>query len=206
MDAKKAKTFFHWASQFRQLQHGKSYCVILHILVRAGLLIDSRELLESAIRKKSEAGNPSCLIVEMLLSIHEAVLPGPQAFDLFAQAYSKMRMVELAFDACRCLGDHGFNPNLMSVNTLLHVAQKSNENELARKAFEYMIERIVSNSWKRCAPGVIADAALVYWMFEEGRDEEGMVLLKRMLQKNMVFDNVLNASIIFAYCRMGKLE
>jgi len=62
--------------------------------------------------------------VETILSTYELALPGPRVFDLLAQTYSKMRMVELAFDACCYLGDYGFRLSLISFNVMLRGAQK----------------------------------------------------------------------------------
>ncbi|XP_072998718.1 uncharacterized protein [Typha latifolia] len=234
-DAKKALTFFHWSSQKHNFLHGlRSYCLLVHILVRAGLLLDARALLESAIENHLTSESSSSSLVEMLWSTYEAVLPGSRVFDLLVQTYSKVRMVELAFDACRYFSDRGFSSSLISFNAVLHAAHKSGRTELAWKVFEYMLgKRVYPNQatvetmislmckegtlqkmistvdrihGKRCAPGTIVNASLAFRIFEEGRAEEGILLLKRMLQKNLVFDDIVYSLIIFAYCRMGKLK
>ncbi|WOL07946.1 pentatricopeptide repeat-containing protein [Canna indica] len=235
-DAKKALTFFHWSSRIRNFEHDlHSYCLIVHILVRAGILVDARVLLESAISKYSEG--VKCigfLIADVLLSTYDAVLPGHRVFNLLLQVCSKMRMVGAALDACRYLGDHGFDANVISFNIMLQVAQRSNQNDLAWKVFEYMlVRRIYPNQvttkvmidlmckegvlpkmvdvldrihGKRCVPAVIMNATLAFRIIEEGRANEGIMLLKRMLQKNMVFDDIVYSLIIYAYCKISKLD
>lgn len=230
-DAKKALTFFHWSSRTRRFEHDlRSYCFIVHILVRAGLLVDARALLESAIGKYARGSS----VAEVLLSTYEAVLPGRRVFDLLLQTYSNMRLVGAAFDACRYLGDRGFDASLISFNTMLRVAQRSGQSGLAWKVFEYMlVRRIYPNKvttqvmvdvmckagvlpkmvgvldrihGKRCPPGVIVNAALAFRIIEEGRAEEAIVLLKRMLQRNMVLDDIAYSLIISAYCKMPNLD
>ncbi|KAG6519014.1 hypothetical protein ZIOFF_022503 [Zingiber officinale] len=131
-------------------------------------------------------------IVEVLLGTYEAIFPGHRVFDLLLQVYSKKRMVNEAFDACRYLGDHGMDANIISFNTMLHVSQRSDQNNLAWKIFEYMflvsvLDRIHGS---RCAPGIIVNTTLVFRIIEEDRAEETITLLKRMLQRNMMFDDI----------------
>lgn len=234
-DAKKALTFFHWSSQNQNFRHGlRSYCITIHILVRAGLLADAQALLESCIGKHSAAGSSRFSVAETILGTYELALPGPRVFDLLVQVYSKLRMVELAFDACRYFGDHGFSMSLVSFNGMLRVARKSDESGLAWKVYEYMLERRVYPNQrtvqimidvmcregsltkivdvldrihgKRCGPGVIVNSRLALRIFRDGRIDEGVVLLKRLMQKNLMLDNVMSSLVIYGYCKMGKLE
>ncbi|KAJ0989022.1 hypothetical protein J5N97_007378 [Dioscorea zingiberensis] len=242
-DAKKALLFFHWSSTHKSFQHGlRSYCIAIHILVRAGLLIDARALLESAVKKNfetsttssSSSSSDSTLLVDALLTTYEEAVSGPRVFDLLVQMYAKMRMIEHAFDACCQLVDRGFSISLMSFNTLLRVAQKSDRDDVAWKVYEYMIEKrvypdrnsieIMTNVMckqgalqkmidvldkihgKRCTPGVIVNTALGFRIFEENEVEHGSVLLKRLLQKNMILDGVVYSLIVFARCKMGEFE
>ena len=44
-DAKRALAFFHWSAQRKNFEHGnESYCITIHILVRAQLLMERRFL------------------------------------------------------------------------------------------------------------------------------------------------------------------
>ncbi|XP_042469886.1 pentatricopeptide repeat-containing protein At1g66345, mitochondrial-like isoform X2 [Zingiber officinale] len=235
-DAKKALTFFHWCSQTKHFEHGlQSYCFIVHVLVRSGLLIDARALLESAVSKYTErVASKNASIVEVLLGTYEAVFPGHRVFDLLLQVYSKKRMVSEAFDACEYLGDHGLDANIISFNTMLHISQRSDQNNLAWKIFEYMlVRRIYPNQTtteimidvmlkegvlpklvsvldrirgSRCAPSIIVNTALAFRIIEEGRAEEAITLLKRMLQRNMMFDDIAYSLIVASYCMLSKLD
>lgn len=235
-DAKKALTFFHWCSQTKHFEHGlRSYCFIVHILVRSGLLIDARALLESAVSKYTErVASKHASIVEVLLGTYEAIFPGHRVFDLLLQVYSKRRMVNEAFDACKYLGDHGLDANIISFNTMLHISQRSDQNNLAWKIFEYMfIRRIYPNQTttevmidvmlkegvlpkfvsvldrirgSRCGPGIIVNTTLAFRMVEEDRVEEAITLLKRMLQRNMIFDDIAYSLIVAGHCKLSKLD
>ncbi|KAG6521927.1 hypothetical protein ZIOFF_019061 [Zingiber officinale] len=148
--------------------------------------------------------------------------------------YSKKKMVNEAFDACRYLGDHGLDANLISFNTMLHVSQSSDQNNLAWKIFEYMfVRRIYPNQTttevmidvmlkegvlpklvsvldrihgSRCAPGIIVNTTLAFRIIEEDRAEETITLLKRMLQRNMMFDDIAYSLIVTSYCKLCKLD
>ncbi|XP_020271259.1 pentatricopeptide repeat-containing protein At1g66345, mitochondrial-like [Asparagus officinalis] len=235
MNAKKALTFFHWSSQDQNFRHGlRSYCIVIHILVHAGLLTDAQALLESCIKKNLASEHSRISVAETILSTYGLALPGPRVFDLLVQTYSKMRTVELAFDACCYLSDHGFCSSLISFNSMLRVAQRSDKNDFAWKVYEYMIERRVYPNQrtveimvdvmckegslrtmtdvlsrirrKNCGPGVIVNLRLALRIFQEGRIEEGVMLLKRLLQKKLILDDVMNSLVIYGYCEMGKLE
>ncbi|KAI0510288.1 hypothetical protein KFK09_010889 [Dendrobium nobile] len=234
-DAKNALLFFHWSSQHMQRQHSlKSYCLVVHILVRANLLIDAQALLESSITKNSAPESSKNLVFGTLLSTYEAAVPDPRVFEVLVQTYLKMSFLDQAIDACCYLGDHGIILSLLTFNRMLHVAQSLNRSDLAWKVYENMLEkRVYPNQTsvqtmvslmckegslqrmlslldrihgKRCGPGVLVNMALVLWMFEEDRIEHGFILLRRMLQKNLILDDVMNSLIIFAYCKTGKFN
>lgn len=234
-DAKNALLFFHWSSQYKQHQHAlKYYCIVVHILVRANLLIDAQALLESAITKNSDPGSSKTLVSDALLSTYEAAVPDPRVFDALVQTYLKMRFLDQAFDACCYLGNHGIIFSLLSFNRMLHVAQRSNRSDIAWKVYENMLEtRVYPNQTsvetmvslmckegslqrmlslldrihgKRCAPGVLVNMALVLWMFEDDRIERGFILMRRMLQKNFILDDIMSSLVIFAYCKTGKFD
>uniref|UniRef100_A0A1D1ZM85 Pentatricopeptide repeat-containing protein At1g66345, mitochondrial n=1 Tax=Anthurium amnicola TaxID=1678845 RepID=A0A1D1ZM85_9ARAE len=235
VDAKKALVFFHWCSRCRNYQHKVwSYGLMIHILVRAGLLVDARVLLESVVLKNSESEASLFAIVETLLDTYEAVLSNPRVFDFLVQTYSKLRMFDMALRATTYVGERGFLLSLTSFNTLLHVVQRSDQNNLVWKIYEYMfVKRIYPNQWtveimvnamckegsllkvvdvldrihgKRCSPTMIVNTALTHRIIDENRAEEGIILLKRMLQKNMILDDIACSITVYAHCKMGSLQ
>ncbi|GJX68575.1 hypothetical protein Tco_0304302 [Tanacetum coccineum] len=60
-------------------------------------------------------------------------------------------------------------------------------NEGKLQAFVDMIDRIYG---KRCLPRLIVNTCFVFVMVEEGRVKDRLVLLKRMMVKNMISDSV----------------
>ncbi|KAG6521928.1 hypothetical protein ZIOFF_019062 [Zingiber officinale] len=110
----------------------------------------------------------------------------------------------------------------------------SDQNNLAWKIFEYMfVRRIYPNQTttevmidvmlkegvlpklvsvldrirgSRCAPGIIVNTTLAFSIIEEDRAEEAITLLKRMLQRNMMFDDIAYSLIVASYCKLCKLN
>lgn len=232
IDAKQALGFFHWSAQCKNLEHGlASYCITIHILVGAQLLMDAQSLLESTLKKN--AGS-RFLVVDSLLSSYNITGSNPRVFDLLVQSYSKLRMFEICFDVCCYLEEHGFSLSLISFNTLLHVVQKSDNYPLVWKIYEHMIRvrkypNEVSVSvmisalckegalqkfvdmldrihGKRCSPIVIVNTCMIFRMLEEGRVEQGMLILKRLLQKNMILDTISYSLIAYAKVKYGTLD
>ncbi|KAJ3699678.1 hypothetical protein LUZ61_003383 [Rhynchospora tenuis] len=230
--ARKALSFFHWCasnSNPAPCQHGpRSYCLMVDILVRAGFLRDAHVLLESAIKREFS-------LVDTIWDTYELVLPGSRVFDLLVQTYAKLSMVVPAFDTCKSVMERGLSPTLISFNALLRKSQRLSEFELAWQVFEFMLDRRVYPNKatyevmvdllckegslnkvtgvvnqicgkKGGPPGTYVNVALVLRIFSDGRIDQGMLLLKRMLQKNMVFDNIYHSLIIFAYCNNGQLS
>lgn len=231
--AKRSLGFFHWCSRRKKHDHGvRSYCLMIHILVQAGLNVHARALLESVILKNSGSDASLFAVVETLLCTYEVVLSSPRVFDLLVQTCSKLRLFDVAFRACSHLGDRGFLPSLVPFNTLLHVVQRSEQSDLVWNIYEYMVfKRVYPNQFtveimaksmckegsllkvvnilgsihsKRCSPAVIVNAALVLRIIEQNRVEEGILLAKRMLQKNMILDDVACSLIIHAHYQSGN--
>ncbi|KAK8946365.1 Pentatricopeptide repeat-containing protein [Platanthera zijinensis] len=234
-DAKNALLFFHWSSQRKLRQHSlKTYCIVVHILVGANLLADAQALMESAIARNPDPDSSKNLIAETLLATHESVASDPRVFDLFVRVLMKMRFLQRAFDSCCYFSERGIILSLRSFNGLLLLCRTSNQNHLAWKVYEEMLERRVYPNQtsfetmvnlmckegslkrnlalldiihgKRCAPAVLLNMALLLRIFEENRVDRGLLLLRRLLQKNLIFDDVMNSLIIFAYCRIGMFE
>ena len=129
-------------------------------------------------------------------------------FDLLVQAYAKLKMFEIAFEVCCYLEECGFSSSLISFNTLIHVVQKFDQVPLVWNIYEHMIQkRTYPNEvtiqtitialckegnlqkyveildqihGKRCSPSVVVNTSLILRILE-GRIEDCMVLLKRML-------------------------
>lgn len=233
VDAKRALGFFHWSAHHKSYQHNLcSYSVTIHILVRARLLVDARALIESVLEK--HIGDDSRFsVVDSLLDTYNVADSIPLVFDLLVQTYSKMRLFEVAFDVCCYLEQRGFSLSLISFNTLIHVVTKSDRNDLVWRIYQHMLENIRYPNevtirtlisalckggqlqtyvdmldrihGKRCSPMVIVNTSLILRIIQEERIEEGMVLLKRMLRKNMIHDTIAYSLIVYAKVK-GNLE
>ncbi|XP_021891398.1 pentatricopeptide repeat-containing protein At1g66345, mitochondrial [Carica papaya] len=236
-DAKRALGFFHWSAKTKNHPHGiRSYCIAIHILVRARLLIDARALLESLLKNTVivHGSREKFSVVDSLLDTYQVTNSIPLVLDLLVQGYAKLRMIEIGFDVCRRLDEHGFTLSVISFNSLLHVVQKSDRNDLVWRIYEHIIERrIYPNEitirimvsalckegklkifidmsdrihGKRCAPPVIVNTSLIFTAIEEGRIEEAMVLTKRLLQKNMILDTIGFSLFVYAKTKLGDSE
>ncbi|KAL0399056.1 UNVERIFIED_CONTAM: Pentatricopeptide repeat-containing protein, mitochondrial [Sesamum radiatum] len=237
INSRKALNFFHWSAKEMHFQHGlSSYCIIIHILVKAGLIRDAKGLFESVLTRDFCDGKVQTFsVVDSLLENYGVVDSVPFVFDLFIQTCSKLRMVDGVLDACKLLFDHGFTLSVISFNTLLHVMQKSDKAHLVWGVYEHMIDakicpnevttRIMVNALckegklekflgivdrmhgKRCSvPQLIVNTCLVYEMIVENRSEDGLVILKKLLQKNMILDTISYSLVVFAKVKMGNLD
>ncbi|KMZ65451.1 putative Pentatricopeptide repeat-containing protein [Zostera marina] len=237
VDARKGLLFFHWCSRQRKYRHGlRTYCIMVHILVRGGSIIDATALMESAIKKYSGSGN----IVETLVDVYDIVVPGPQVFDIMLQSLSKLKMFDQAIEACHYLREFHVGaviPCLATFNSLLHSARKSENFNLVWKIYRFMVvNRIYPNQatveiminalckegrlrrivdvldmihGKRCGPNIVVNTALILRIIDEetpSSSDEAIMLLKRMLQKNLILDDIAHSLTIHSYCKMRKLE
>lgn len=174
-------------------------------------------------------------VVDMLLSTYRITNSCPFVFDLLVQTYSKLRMFKTAFVVSCYLDEHGFSLRLGTFNTLLYSIQKSADRSgLIWKVYGHMIQkRIYPNELtvrvmidalckvgelqnfvdiidiihgRRCSPVVIVNTSLVFRMLSEGQIEEGLHLLKRMLQKDLVLDTISYSMIVYAKLKSGELD
>jgi len=174
-------------------------------------------------------------VFDMLLSTYRVTNACPLVFDLLVQTYSKLSMLGIAFDVCCLLDEHGFSLNLATFNTLIHKIQKSaDKSGLIWKVYGHMIQnRIYPNevtvrtmisalcmagelqksvdiidaiTGRRGSPMVIVNTSLVIRMIAEGEIEEGLVLLKRMLQKNLILDTVSYSLIVHAKLKSREVD
>ncbi|KAL1223184.1 Pentatricopeptide repeat-containing protein [Cardamine amara subsp. amara] len=228
--AKSALNFFHWSAHNRNLRHGIStYAVTIHILVKSRLLIDARALIESSI------SNSDSDLFNSLLDTYEISSSTPLVFDLLVQCYAKLRNFEIGFEVFQKLSNRGFVLSVITLNTLLHYAVKSNRIDLVWRIYEVAIEKrtypnettiqiMISALCKEgklkevvdlldkiqgkrssSAP-LIVNTSLVFRVLGENRIEEGMSLLKRLLQKNMVLDIIGYSIVVYAKIKQGDLE
>ncbi|CAA0825094.1 Pentatricopeptide repeat-containing protein -mitochondrial [Striga hermonthica] len=237
VNSKKALTFFHWSAQESRAEHGiSSYCVLIHILVKTGLVRDAKAMIESVLTKKLSGDNCRTLcVLDSLMDSFCTVDSVPFVFDLFVQTCAKLRMVDDILDACKLLFDRGFPLSVISLNTVLNVLLKSDKVHLVWGLYELMIGRRVSpnemtvktmvgalckegklekflrivdrmNGNKRPAPHAIVNTCLVYEIVEDGRIERGLGLLRLMLNKNMILDTIAYSLVVFAKVRMEELD
>ncbi|CAM8927802.1 unnamed protein product [Rhodiola kirilowii] len=228
-EAKRALGFFHWSAQRRDVRHSvEAYCVAVHILVRSRMMKDAQALLESVLK------NNEGVVVSALLDSYRITSSSHYVFDLLVRTYSKLRMLDRAFEVCCYLEENGISLSVTTFNTLIHVAHRSDKAILAWKIYEHMFRaRMYPNEvtmrtmvnvlckegqlqksvdvldriqGKRCSPMVIVNTSLVLRIVEEGRSEEGIVLLKRMLQKNIILDSVAFSLTVHANVEADDLD
>ncbi|XP_010528543.1 PREDICTED: pentatricopeptide repeat-containing protein At1g66345, mitochondrial [Tarenaya hassleriana] len=233
-NAKRALSFFHWSAKSWNRRHGiSSYAVAIHILVRACLFIDARALIESVLVRSSQGCSSGSPVLDPLLATYEVSCSSPLVFDLLVQGYAKLRFLDLGFDVCLKLGDHGFSLSVITFNTLIHFSLKSDRNDLVWRMYERAIEKrtypnetttqIMINALckegklketvdtldriqgKRCSPPVIVNTSLILRVLEEGRIEQCMSLLKRLLQKNMILDTIGYSLVVCAKVKLGDM-
>lgn len=224
------------AKEMRVQHGTSTFCMTVHILVKGRLMKDAKALLETVLSKPSSHDKAQVLtVLDSLLNTYEAVDSIAFVFDLFIRTCAKLRMVDVILDACKLLFDHGFRLNLTTFNILLHVMQKSGKTDLLWGVYRHMIEtrvypdevtmQIMVNSLckegklekildivdrmcgKRCSvSALIVNTCLVYEMIERDWIEDGLMLLKQMLQKDIIVDTVSYSLVVFAKVKMGNLN
>ncbi|KAK3018778.1 hypothetical protein RJ639_005241 [Escallonia herrerae] len=234
-DAKLALGFFHWSAHHKQTKHEtSSYCIAVHILVKAKLIKDARALLEAILTRAATESSSVFSVVETLVSSYEVTESTHFVFDLLVQTCAKLRLIDGVMGVVHYLDERGFKLGVISYNTLIHVVEKSGQPGLVWLVYEHMVEnrtypnevtvRIMVNALckegklqkfvdivdrmhgKRCSPWVIVNTYLIFGMVEEGRIEDGLVLLKRVLQKNMIPDTVAYSLVVYARVKLGDVE
>ncbi|KAL6553628.1 hypothetical protein OROGR_007470 [Orobanche gracilis] len=213
-----------------------NYCILIHILVKARLIKDAKALFESVLTKYfCEVNSQTFIVLDSLIDSYGIIDSVPFVFDLFIQSCGKLRMIDDILDSCKLLFNHGFPLSVITFNSVLYVLQKSDKTNLVWRVYGHMIERRIcpndvtmkimvralckegklerflgivdSMNRKRCSvPQLIVNTCLVYEMIEEEMIEDGLVLLKQMLQKNMILDTISYSLVVFAKVRMGNLE
>eukprot|EP01018_Ginkgo_biloba_P030599 Gb_13927 [translate_table: standard] len=233
-DAKWSLKFFHWASHLKKVEHTiQSYCITIHILVRAKMFLHVQALLES-IRHKHCQGNTVTVIFESLLNTYNSTGSSPAVFEFLVRSYAKARRFQEAMDTCYLMKIHGFVPSLQAWNTLLHVVGKSEQTIRVWKIYEEMLESRTypSNATveimvhalckegalqktidlldkiqqKRCLSASVVNMAFIKGVMEEGRVEEGSKFLKRMLKRRLIPDTVAYALMVYGHCKVGDLK
>ncbi|XP_051142998.1 pentatricopeptide repeat-containing protein At1g66345, mitochondrial [Andrographis paniculata] len=147
INSRKALSFFHWSSKKMHFQHGRfNYCIMIHILAKAGLVKDAKALLNSVLTLDFDEGKKSRALagLDLLLESYRAVDSVPFVFDLFIQSCARLRLTDDICDAAKRLSDDGFTLSVISFNAILDLVQKSEKVHLAWSVFEDMILSRVS--------------------------------------------------------------
>ncbi|TKW13679.1 hypothetical protein SEVIR_5G117300v4 [Setaria viridis] len=157
-----------------------------------------------------------------------------RGLHLLVHAYARLRLPGEALEACRYLAQRGIIPSLSAFNAALQSAQRAGAFGVAWEVFELMTQkRVYANQstvelvigvlsregelartaalverihGKKCAPSIVAHVALTLRMIEEEKVEQVILLLKRMLQRNILLDDIAYSLIVDAYCRIGDLK
>ncbi|CAL4951880.1 unnamed protein product [Urochloa decumbens] len=212
----------------------RSYCLLVHLLSRAALFRDASVLLEAAIAKHSSY--PASSFLDAFFAAYEdsGTAATTRGLHLLVHAYARLRLPGEALEACRYLARRGVTPSLSAFNAALQSAKRAGAFGVAWEVFELMTQKrvyadqsavglvvgILSREGKlvrtaavverihgkKCAPGIVAHVALTLRMIEEERVEQVILLLKRMLQRNILLDNIAYSLIVHAYCRIGDLK
>ncbi|KQK02911.1 pentatricopeptide repeat-containing protein At1g66345, mitochondrial [Brachypodium distachyon] len=213
----------------------RSYCLIVHLLSRASLISHASVLLQSAIARHSSS-TPASSFLDAFFSAYEdsGAAATTRGLHLLVHSYAQLRRPEEALEACHYLARRGVLPSLSAFNAVLHAAQRTGRFQVAWEVFELMtLKRVYANQGtvelvigvlsregalarmaalverihgKKCTPGIVAHVALALWIFKQGRTEQGTLLLRRMLQRNIVFDDIAYSLIVHAYCLNGDLK
>ncbi|ONM29692.1 Pentatricopeptide repeat-containing protein [Zea mays] len=214
----------------------RSYCLLVHLLSRAALFRDASVLLESAISKhQSSLFSASCFLDAFFAAYEDSgTAATTRGLHLLVHAYARLRLPGEALEACRYLARRGVLPSLSAFNAALHAAQRAGSFDVAWDVFELMTQkRMYANQstielvigvlsregklaktvalverihGKKCAPGIVAHVALTLRMIEENRVEQVILLLKRMLQRNILLDDIAYSLIVHAYCHIGDAK
>ncbi|CAO2204726.1 unnamed protein product [Urochloa humidicola] len=212
----------------------RSYCLLVHLLSRAALFRDASVLLEAAIAKHSSS--PASSFLDAFFAAYEdsGTAATTRGLHLLVHAYARLRLPVEALEACRYLARHGILPSLSAFNAALQSAKRAGAFGVAWEVFELMTQKrvyadqsavelvigVLSREGKlartaalverihgtKCAPGIVAHVALALRMIEEERVEQVVLLLKRMLQRNILLDGIAYSLIVHAYCRIGDLK
>uniref|UniRef100_A0A0D9UXB0 Pentacotripeptide-repeat region of PRORP domain-containing protein n=1 Tax=Leersia perrieri TaxID=77586 RepID=A0A0D9UXB0_9ORYZ len=214
----------------------RAYCLLVHLLAGAAMIRDASMILESAIaRHPSSPATPFLdAFFAAYEDTGTAATATTRGLHLLVHAYARARLPEEALEACRYLAQRGVIPSMSAFNAVLHAAQRSGRFGVAWEVFELMtLRRVYADQstvelvigvlsregklarmaslverihGKKCAPGVVAHVALTLRIFEEGRTEQGILLLRRVLQRSMVSDDIAYSLIVHAHCQDGDLK
>jgi len=136
------------------------------------------------------------------LSIHSSKLLSflSSVLDLLVNTYSKVRLIDAAFDVIRYINELGFCIGLSSFDSLLHVAQRCNRFETVWEVYGYMIEKRVYPN-----PNVVTFSILIDTLCKEGLLQRNVDNVDRIVGKRNSHSPsvVVNSSLIL---RMLKKE
>ncbi|WVZ72453.1 hypothetical protein U9M48_020911 [Paspalum notatum var. saurae] len=214
----------------------RSYCLLVHLLSRAALFRDASVLLESAISKHSPESSPASCFLDTFFAAYEdsGTAATTRGLHLLVHAYARLRLPKEALEACGYLARRGVLPSLSAFNAALQAAQRAGAFGVAWEVFELMtLKRVYANQstvelvigvlsregklaktaalverihGKKCAAGTVAHVALTMRMIEEERVDQVILVLKRMLQRNILLDDITYSLMVHAYCHIGDLK
>ncbi|XP_027357086.1 pentatricopeptide repeat-containing protein At1g66345, mitochondrial [Abrus precatorius] len=98
-------------------------------------------------------------------------------------------------------------PNAVTLRIMIHALCKEGE---LQKIVD-TLDRIVGKRSEASSPSTIVNCSLILRIFEKGHVEEGgestvVVLLKRLLQKNLIHESVAYSLIVHAKVTLGSLD
>jgi pentatricopeptide repeat protein len=136
-DAKIALHYFYWVEREMGFVHGiESYCVIIHILVRAKKYAKARSLLEFVLAKEGNRG--AVVVFDNLMKTYTLCNSVVDVFDLLLIAYGSSGMVRDGVQSFRQMVIHGIVPSTLSRNVLLNAVAKSDLMFLTGEIFREM--------------------------------------------------------------------
>ncbi|CAN0913805.1 Pentatricopeptide repeat-containing protein At1g66345, mitochondrial [Linum grandiflorum] len=214
-DAKRALGFFHWSAAHRgntnnTLHHSVySYCIMIHILVGAKLITDARALLESVLKRNGyaklrllEAGFEVCCYLEDQHEVSLTLI----SYNTLLHFVQRSNEIELMWKVYERMISRRIYPDESTIRTV--VAGLCKEGKL-----QELVEVLDRIQGKECSknrsPLMIVNTGLILRILEEdeeGRIEDGMRLLRLMLQKNMIIDTVAFSLIVHAKVKLGDMS
>lgn len=214
----------------------RTYCVMVNILVRGGSIVDATALMESAIKKYSGSGNivetladvydiavPGPQVFDVMLhslsklkmfdqaieachylrEFHVgAVIPCLATFNSLLHSIRKSENFDLVWKIYRFMVVNRMYPNQATIEIMVNALCKGGRLRRITEVLDMI-------HGKRCGPSIVVNTALILRIVDEetpSSSDEAIVLLKRMLQKNLILDDIANSLTIHAYCKMGRLE
>jgi len=139
-EAKLALNYFYWVERAMGFAHSiESYCVIIHILVRAKRFAKARSLLEFVIAAE---GNPGALVVfDNVMKTYKLCNSVDDVFDLLLITYGSSGLVRDGVQSFRQMVIHGIVTGTFSRNVLLNALARSEWMSLTGEIYREMKDK-----------------------------------------------------------------